>query len=119
MHEFSLCQGLVSLLYRQPQIHDGKPLKSIELTIGPLAGVEVELVKHAFPQVVANTPFAEIALRVKPSDIVVRCQHCGLESHRTINQLTCASCASADTIVVQGDECALTKLSYGDADHVQ
>ncbi len=113
MHEFSLCQGLVSSLLAQPLEMNGQPLQGIEVTIGPLSGIELQLFEHAYPLVVANTQFKDIELRLVSSDIKTNCHRCEKISVASISDLTCQYCGSTHTVVVQGNECALTHLFYG------
>lgn len=118
MHEFSLCQGLVSILAKQPFKQGDRLLTRIEVTVGPLSGVEPELLMHAYPLVVKNTPFENVELSLTNSDVVVECQSCLALSHAKINDLRCTSCGCDKTLVRQGNECALTNLYYREEAYV-
>jgi len=118
MHEFSLCQGLVSALYKQPINKGKRELYAIEVTVGPLAGVEPELLAHAFPLAVKGTPFNHVEMRIEHSDITVQCHDCKKISIAIINDLRCKHCMGEITTVLSGAECALTHLYYGEREHV-
>ncbi len=119
MHEFSLCQGLISALRAQkpPDAKAGK-LTRIEVTIGPLSGVEPELLRHAFPIVVEGTSFEQVELTLKQTLIQVQCLSCQRINTASINDLRCRHCQSTQTTVIAGNECALTHLFYGETEHV-
>ena len=118
MHEFSLCQGLISALYKQPLLREGRRLNRIEVTIGPLSGVESQLLAHAFPLVIRDTPFSEIELTLVETELVIQCLECHKLSGVLINQLCCPKCLCEQTQVVQGNECSLTHLFYGETGNV-
>jgi hydrogenase nickel incorporation protein HypA/HybF len=118
MHEFSLCQGLISALYKQPLLKENRRLNRIEVSIGPLSGVEAQLLAHAFPLVIRDTPFSEIELTLVETEIVVQCLGCQKLSSVPINLLICPKCLCEQTQVVQGNECNLTHLFYGETESV-
>ncbi|MEJ2043373.1 MAG: hydrogenase maturation nickel metallochaperone HypA [Reinekea sp.] len=117
MHEFSLCQGLIQALRAQEPLAQ-RSLLGIEVTIGPLSGVEPELLRHAYPLVVQNTEFAQVRLSLNQSSIQVQCLDCKQRSSAQVNDLRCRHCHSIHTMLTAGNECALTHLYYGEHDHV-
>ena len=117
MHEFSLCQGLISAL-RAQKSPGHRPLVGIEVTVGPLSGVEPELLRHAYPLAVKDTEFADVTLSLKHSAIQVQCLNCRQLSHAQVNDLRCHYCHSNETLLTTGNECALTHLYYGEPQHV-
>jgi hydrogenase nickel incorporation protein HypA/HybF len=118
MHEFSLCQQLITALRAQKPLGTERQLVCIEVTVGPLSGVEPALLRHAYPLVVKQTEFADVTLKLKQSAIQVECMDCRQTSHARINDLRCRHCHSNQTVLMSGNECALTHLYYGEHHHV-
>jgi len=82
----------------------------ITLNIGPLSGVEPELLRHAYPLATAGTIAADAELVMETADIVVQCSQCNSETTVTPNKLLCGSCGDFRTRVISGDELTLMRV---------
>ena len=83
---------------------------SITLSIGPLSGVEPDLLRHAYPLAAAGTVAEEAELIMDTTAIVVRCSQCDSETTVTPNKLLCGSCGDFRTQVISGDELVLMRV---------
>ncbi len=110
MHELSVCQAMlqqVEAIAAQRQAHG---VTSITIRIGPLSGVEPELLQHAFPVARAGTVAAEARLIVERLPIRVHCEQCDAETDATPNRLLCGACGDWHTRLVSGDELLLASV---------
>lgn len=82
----------------------------IKVQIGPLSGVEPQLLQQAFPIAVAGSLAAEAVLEIELLPIRVRCRQCGMESEASANKLICGECGHWQTQLISGDEMLLTSL---------
>ena len=82
----------------------------IELDIGPLSGIEAELLRNAYPIAAADTIAESAELIIHEVDIVVRCSECDAETMAVPNRLVCGACGNFRTKVVSGDEMILKRL---------
>ena len=82
----------------------------VRVQIGPLSGVEAELLAQAFPIAVAGTVADGAELNLETLPIRVRCQSCGAESEAKANRLICGSCGDWHTTLISGDEMLLASL---------
>jgi hydrogenase nickel incorporation protein HypA/HybF len=82
----------------------------ITLSIGPLSGVEPDLMRHAYPLAAAGTVAADAELVMETAEIVVRCSQCDSETTVTANKLLCGSCGDFRTRVISGDELTLMRV---------
>ena len=82
----------------------------IILQIGPLSGVEGELLEQAFPIASAGTLAENSALEIHPRPVRVRCNSCGAESTAAANRLLCATCGDWQTTLISGDELLLQSV---------
>lgn len=110
MHELSVCLSLLDQVRAIAHEHSAARVTRIELKIGPLSGVEVDLLRHAYPLAVAGTLAENAELVIENTDIVVRCERCGIESDATPNRLLCGQCGDYRTSVVSGDELILQRV---------
>lgn len=116
MHELSVCQALIEQVQRLAREHRALRVDRIVLQIGPLAGIEPELLKHAYPVAAAGTlaEGADLVFEARP--VTVHCRDCGGDSEALPNRLLCAHCGSFRTELTGGDEMLLASLEFLQAD---
>jgi hydrogenase nickel incorporation protein HypA/HybF len=103
----------MSMLQQVEQIARGRNAERvirITLSIGPLSGVEPDLMRHAYPLAAAGTVAADAELVMETAEIVVRCSQCDSETTVTANKLLCGSCGDFRTRVISGDELTLMRV---------
>jgi len=110
MHELSVCLSLLEQVEQIAREHDASSVTRIILSVGPLSGVEPELLKNAYPLAVAGTVAADAALVMESADIVVRCSQCDGETKAAPNKLLCAACGDHRTQIISGDELMLMSV---------
>ena len=76
MHERSLVQSFIRQVESILAEQDGATATAIEVSIGPLSGVEPLLVRSAFQQLSAMSQVAEAQLIIHPSELTATCRHC-------------------------------------------
>jgi len=83
---------------------------AITLGMGPLSGVEEQLLNNAYPVASAGTiaDGAELFIRLTP--VRVRCTECGRESDAKPNRLVCSHCENWRTELISGDELLLMRV---------
>ncbi len=110
MHELALCHALMRQLDEIVRQQEAARITKVVLRIGPLAGVEPELLRHAYPLASAGSAAAEAELIMQPMPIRVHCTQCGAESEAEINRLLCGECGGYHTQVISGDEMLLASV---------
>ena len=110
MHELSICRSLVQQVSRLAARHHACGVKRIHLCVGPLSGVEVSLLRSAFPTSSINTVVAGAMLEIKETPMQVRCHTCGAVSDVTLNNLHCRHCDDWQTQLISGDEMLLESV---------
>jgi hydrogenase nickel incorporation protein HypA/HybF len=114
MHELSVCLSLIEQIQRVAEENGAQSVTRIELSIGPLSGVEPELLRNAYPLAVAGTIAGDAELIITISEIRVTCNECGAESAASVNRLVCGECGNYRTEVTSGDELILQRLELAD-----
>lgn len=110
MHELSVAQALVEQVARITGEQHARFTSSIRVRIGPLSGVEAELLANAFPLAAAGSVAEHARLDILMAPIRVRCRTCGAESDATANRLLCGACGDWHTQVISGDELILESV---------
>ncbi|MEJ2604315.1 MAG: hydrogenase maturation nickel metallochaperone HypA [Gammaproteobacteria bacterium] len=119
MHELSVCQALVGQVEAIARRESAARVTTIRLAIGPLSGVEAELLRRAWPLAAGATIAEDAELIIEEADIRVACSVCGAESDAKANRLLCGECGDWRTRLVSGDEMLLTRLELERATDVE
>lgn len=110
MHELSVCQGMLSQVSSIAAEHGARAVTSITVQLGPLSGVEPDLLVQAFSVASAGTIADGAELQLDSLPIRVHCEACGAETDASANRLLCAECGDWHTRLVSGDELLLASL---------
>ena len=110
MHELAVCQGLMRQVAQVAERERASRVTSITLQIGPLSGVEGQLLRDAFPIAAAGSIAEGADLHIEPMPIVVHCPRCGARSEVAPNKLVCGRCGDWRTRLVSGEEMLLKSL---------
>ena len=110
MHELSVCNALLLQVERIALEHHATKVTSIVLRVGPLSGVEPDLLRRAYPLAAAGSVAEDAQLEIQSADVVVHCSQCGDESTVRPNRLLCGQCGDFRTRLVSGDEMILQSL---------
>ena len=111
MHELAVCQGLLRQVERVAMERGATRVEEIELGIGPLSGVEADLLRRAWPLACAGSIAADASLTINSLPVRVRCDTCDCETEALPNRLVCGRCGDWRTSLVSGDELLLISLS--------
>lgn len=118
MHELAICQSLMDQVESIALERNAKSVTSIVVAMGPLSGVETQLLKNAYPIASAGTvaEHAELVIEYLPAR--VKCTQCGSESDVLPNKLICKQCGDWRTTLVSGDELMLMSVELEKAKDV-
>jgi hydrogenase nickel incorporation protein HypA/HybF len=110
MHELSVCLSLLEQVGSIAAQKESTRVTRIELRVGPLSGVEADLLRNAWPLAAAGTIAVDAELVIEESDVVVHCSACNADSAARANRLICGQCGDFRTSLVSGDEMILQRL---------
>jgi len=110
MHEMSICQALMDQVERIAGQQSASRVDSIVLSIGPLAGVEPDLLSRAFEIARLHTVAENAVLEIKTGPIVVECRSCNASGKAEVNRLLCPACGDWQVNLIQGDELLLLRV---------
>jgi hydrogenase nickel incorporation protein HypA/HybF len=110
MHELAICQALMNQVESIAAERNARSVVSIVVGMGPLSGVEVQLLKHAYPVASAGTVAEGAELVIENLPVRIKCTACGSESEALPNKLVCKSCGDWRTKLISGDELMLMRI---------
>ena len=118
MHEMSLVNSLLKQVESIVAENAAQTATQIAVEIGPLAGVEIELVRSAFEQRVLGTVYERTRLVIDEVSLVIRCLSCQTETALDRFVFRCGNCRSGHVQVIGGDEFRLCSINIVEAsDH--
>jgi hydrogenase nickel incorporation protein HypA/HybF len=115
MHELAICRSVLQQVLAAAAPVDMRAIGRITLRIGPLSGVEPDLLRAAFPLVAAGTPCEGAIIAIEGMCVLVRCKTCGATSVVRPNRLLCGDCGEWRVALVSGDEMMLASIELFDA----
>jgi len=110
MHELAICQSLINQVESIALQHQARNVSLIVVGIGPLSGVEAQLLKNAYPIASAGSVAENTELVIEYLPVKVKCNKCGCESDALPNKLVCKQCGNWQTSLVSGDELLLMSV---------
>lgn len=110
MHELSVCQSIIDQVSHIAADHHASCIDKIYLQIGPLSGVEPELLISAFSIAKADTLASHAELIIQTMPVRVSCEKCSAISEVVMNHLVCQSCGDWHTQLLSGDELLLERV---------
>lgn len=112
MHELAVCQALVEQVEQLARQQKARRVDLIVVAVGPLSGVEPQLLEQAYPFAVAGSLAEGAELRLEPAPVRVRCDQCQQDSQASVNRLVCGHCGNWQTALLSGDELLLTRVEF-------
>ena len=110
MHELSVCLSLLEQVGSIAAQKSSSRVSRIEVRVGPLSGVEAELLRNAWPLASAGTIAVDAELVIEESAVVVHCSVCDTDTTVPANRLVCGQCGDFRTNLVSGDEMILQRV---------
>jgi hydrogenase nickel incorporation protein HypA/HybF len=110
MHELAICQSLIAQVQGVARDKQAATVDRIVVTVGPLSGVEPELLQRAFEVAKFGTIAATAELVVQSGPVIVACRSCGAESTVPSNRLLCSACGNWRVRVISGEELLLSSV---------
>jgi hydrogenase nickel incorporation protein HypA/HybF len=108
MHEYSIVQELLERVEHEVRTHGALRVHRVKVSIGELAGVEVDLLRTAFDTIRHHTVCDGAALDVRRVEARWECRKCHSPIARG-GALKCAACGQPARLAT-GDEIMLDQI---------
>lgn len=116
MHELAVCEELLARVRSEARSRRAGSVGRITVRLGPLSGVEPDLLEQAFSiaRAGAYTATAELILETAP--VRIRCRSCEQSSEAAANRLVCPACGDFRVDLIGGDELLLASIELHGVD---
>jgi len=108
VHEYSIVQALLAQVIAEARTRGATTVRRIEVSIGELAGIEIDLLKTAFEHFRERTVCEKSELVLTRIAAAWACRGCGRKRERE-QYLRCENCERPFDLV-KGDEIMLDKI---------
>lgn len=103
MHELSLAEEIALIVARHSQ---GQPVSRVQLTIGALAGVELDSLRFFL-----SSTLKGVAIDVESTAALARCPQCGLEQTPEFRLAPCQACGATQLEIRSGAEFKVSQIT--------
>ena len=111
MHEFGICEGIVSAAVEALGRSTVKGrLKTTRIVVGRLHQVIPETLRFAYGILAQDTAAAGSVLEIREVPVAVACRACGWSGDIAMPLFRCGACQSGEVDVVRGRELFLESL---------
>ena len=110
MHELSIALGIVKIAEDESRKASARVVKSIELEIGSMAGIEMDSLDFAWPIAVKDTVLEHANREIDLIPAKAKCLECQTEFNLEHTFDACPSCKSYFKDIFQGKELRVKAL---------
>ncbi|MBI2480122.1 MAG: hydrogenase maturation nickel metallochaperone HypA [Planctomycetia bacterium] len=110
MHEYSLARALLHQVEHVARCEGATGVQSVRVTIGEFTGVDPDLLRLAFENVVERSPFMNTELIIEKVPLEARCENCSNEFLVERFRFACPKCESGAVRVIRGEEMMLERV---------
>jgi len=110
MHELSIALGIVKIAEEESKKAKAKSVKSIELEIGSMAGIEMDSLDFAWPVAVKDSVLEHAQRKIDLIPAKAKCLECQSEYDLEHTFDACPSCKSYFKDIFQGKELRVKAL---------
>ncbi|MBI3864129.1 MAG: hydrogenase maturation nickel metallochaperone HypA [Planctomycetia bacterium] len=110
MHELSLVRSLLAQVNRIRSDRAGLAVDGVHVEVGPLSGVEPELLVSAFEQLAGDFGMTGTQLVIDEVPLMANCPSCGTVTVEPV-RIRCPICGDDGVTIVSGDEVRLQSVT--------
>ncbi|MDR1516790.1 MAG: hydrogenase maturation nickel metallochaperone HypA [Dysgonamonadaceae bacterium] len=110
MHELSIATSILKSAEREVENCGGGAIKEITLSIGKLAGVEIDSLKFIWSECMRNTVLGNAQIVIFEPEGNARCLDCGTVFGMKKIYDSCPGCGSYFKEILSGKELKINKL---------
>ena len=104
MHEMGIAESLVNELVGLLKKNKGARIETVNIELGPLAGIDAEALDFAFTFAAEDTPAKGAKLVLEKLPLMTECLDCGKSAESKLGDLKCEFCGSGNVKIIKGRE---------------
>ena len=114
MHEMSIVRRLLDQVTELQRANGGGNVREIRVQVGPLSGVEAELMLSAFALLRGRAQLESAALAIDEVPLLAHCRTCSSDFAPVKFHFSCPACGAASTEITQGEAIMLESITLDD-----
>lgn len=103
MHELSLMKSLIGQVKRIAETEGGGKVTRIDVSLGPLSGVDTHLLQNAFGRLAPQSVVCDAELLIQHVALRALCRQCSCDFEVESFRFQCPACHSPRVQVISGD----------------
>jgi hydrogenase nickel incorporation protein HypA/HybF len=111
MHEFSVASALLKQVAELAVREGAERITQVRVSVGEFSGVEPELLRLAFEQLIPGSPADGAQVMIEPVSLQAGCRRCETTFAVASFRFQCPECGSPDVRIVQGEELILESVT--------
>jgi hydrogenase nickel incorporation protein HypA/HybF len=111
MHEFSLCQSVISIAEKTPK-DSSKQIAKVIVKIGTLAGVDIESFEFWFPVAAKDSVLEQAKLEIVIEEAQAKCNNCDQLFKLTKLYEQCPNCGSFEKDIRKGKDMLVESIVF-------
>lgn len=115
MHEMSIIEGVLGVVYEQLHRHPGARVLSVTIQVGQLRQIEPEMLEFCYSAAVIGTALDGSRLLIKSVPAMARCEHCRADFPVQETWFECPTCHEAGARLLTGNELDLIGIELESA----
>ncbi|HEY3251622.1 MAG TPA: hydrogenase maturation nickel metallochaperone HypA [Ignavibacteria bacterium] len=118
MHELSLAQDIVEIVYQNVPANEISRVKNIVIKVGEFSGVAADSLKFSFQAVTSKSELENTDLEIINTPFELKCNACGQTSSNEFGMMICTECGSNDTKTISGNELEVIEIKINSMEEV-
>jgi hydrogenase nickel incorporation protein HypA/HybF len=104
MHEFTITQGILSIVLQKAQEIQARRVTKVDLLVGRLTGYVPECIQLQFNILSHNTAASGAVLSCRQPPVNLHCRKCNIDYTSESFDLKCLKCGSMEIDILSGSE---------------
>lgn len=114
MHEMNIMRRLLDQVTELQRANGGGAVREIRVQVGPLSGVEAELMLSAFALLSGPAQLESATLAIDEVPLLVHCRACSSDFTPVKFHFSCPACGATNTVITQGEAIVLECITLDD-----
>ena len=114
MHELSVAQGIIEIIYSNVPKERLSDVRSVVTKIGAFSGVVADSLEFSYQAITIDTELQKSFLVFERIPFVIACGDCSKESENNDGLAQCSLCGSLNTKICSGTELQVKEIELED-----
>ncbi|HED38407.1 MAG TPA: hydrogenase maturation nickel metallochaperone HypA [Ignavibacteria bacterium] len=114
MHELSIAQSIIDLVYQYLPEKNFGAVKSVNVKIGKFSNILTDSLEFCFDALIKDSPLQGASLKIKNIPVQIECLECKTISDIEPPIFLCPNCNSSSIKIISGTEMQVVEIELKD-----